>query len=412
MAVSIGGGIVKDGLVFHLTQNNLNAYRGKPTTNISAQGLNVFNGLTGTYIGLENGWKKYSISGTWNSGTYPYSMNIGSTTHTGGIAYSARMLIKTNVRHKFDLWGGINYVNDPNMTSGGTSTVTSLGFDKDGNEIQEWRRDGYIYSTGYGGGSASNPGYMVTRPAGNGTTFNASTDFVWTKEIQVEQNSFCTPYVDGTRATTGVFYDATGNHTINAASMNYPTDGTANFTAQAHNITVDSNTFTMPLEKTLSIWIKSDRPLSVTDNWEVGFVNQGSVSGSMFGFMYGVGSCQDLGFWGYGSPYDMSVESTTNKWSSDGNWHNGVLTMDASRNVRVYVDGVAKQFLKHSDYTTLADYVTMPTNTTNYFLINSRGVWNSGMTYVNLDDVMVYDRALTAKEVAQNYEAGRALHGL
>jgi len=33
----------------------------------------------------------------------------------------------------------------------------------------------------------------------------------------------------------------------------------------------------------------------------------------MFGFMYGVGSCQDLGYWAYGSVNDASVESTTNK---------------------------------------------------------------------------------------------------
>lgn len=394
MAVSIGGGIVKDGLVFHLTQNNINAYRGKPTTNYyKASYPDYVAYSTGTPVvtrigpvtKLESSTGVTSNAISWSGGTFGANANTNAK-----LSYSMR------VRGVGRAYLQVHQSNtSPNS---GHAGISSGWFTLTDNWQTVYLRDFYHAN------NVTAINMLIYIEAGGG-------NYVEFKDVQIEFNDFNTPYVDGTRATTGVFYDATGNHTINAASMNYPTDGTANFTAQAHNITVDSNTFTMPLEKTLSIWIKSDRSLSATDNWEVGFVNQGSVSGSMFGFMYGVGSCQDLGYWGYGSPYDMSVESTTNKWSSDGNWHNGVITMDASRNVRVYVDGVAKQFLKHSDYTTLVDYVTMPTNTTNYFLINSRGAW-SGMTYVNLDDVMVYDRALTAKEVAQNYEAGRALHGL
>ena len=163
--------------------------------------------------------------------------------------------------------------------------------------------------------------------------------------------------------------------------------------------------FRIAREKTLSIWIKSDRPLSTQDNWEVGFLNQGSTSGTMFGFMYGVGNCQDLGFWGYGAPYDMSVESTTNKWSSDGQWHNAVVSMNYDLEVRVWIDGVQRQWLKHSDYGTLTDAVQMASETTNYFLINSRAGWNSGLTYIDLGPVTVYNRALSDLEILENYEA-------
>jgi len=163
--------------------------------------------------------------------------------------------------------------------------------------------------------------------------------------------------------------------------------------------------FRIPVEKTLCVWIKSDRPLSNQDNWEVGFVNQGSTSGSMFGFMYGVGECRDLGFWGYGAPYDMSVEATTNKWSSDGEWHYGVISMNFDREVRVWIDGVQQNWLKHSDYSTVTEAVQMPIDTNNYFLINSRAGWNSGLTYVDLGPVAVYDRALSDVEILQNYEA-------
>jgi len=176
------------------------------------------------------------------------------------------------------------------------------------------------------------------------------------------------------------------------------------FTQQSHSIVVSPDLY-LPVEKTLSFWIRSNRPLSATDNWEIGFVNQGSTVGTMFGMMYGVGNCQDLGFWGYGSNYDLSVESVTNKWSSDGNWHQCTITMDPSRNVRVWIDGEQKQWLKHSDYSTLVDSVAMPTDTTNKFVINSRGAWNGGMSYVDVGNVLVYEVDLTAEEIKQNYEA-------
>lgn len=207
-------------------------------------------------------------------------------------------------------------------------------------------------------------------------------------------------------------YDLSGNGYN--GSLNDGTsasNGYLSFTDSADDVSFSPALY-IGSSKTLSIWIKSDRPLSTADNWEVGFLNQGSTQGSMFGFMYGVGSCQDLGFWGYGSSYDASVESTTNKWSSDGNWHNGVLTMDSSRNVRVYIDGVQKQFLLHSNYSTLSYTLTLPINTTNYFLINSRAAWNSGLSYINLGHLTVYNRDLSASEVLQNYNATRSRFGL
>lgn len=207
-------------------------------------------------------------------------------------------------------------------------------------------------------------------------------------------------------------YDLSGNGrngTLNDGAT--ATNGHLGFTDSADDVSFGTD-FTIPREKTLSIWIKSDRPLSTTDNWEVGFLNQGNTQGSMFGFMYGVGNCQDLGFWGYGASYDMSVESTTNKWSSDGNWHNGVITMDSSRNVRVWVDGEQKQWLKHSNYSTKTYTVQLPIDTTNYFLINSRAGWNSGLSYVNLAHVMVWDRDLSDSEIQQNYNALKTRFGI
>ena len=159
----------------------------------------------------------------------------------------------------------------------------------------------------------------------------------------------------------------------------------------------------IPREKTLTFWIRTNRPLSTADNFEIGFLNVGPTQGSMFGMMYGVGNCQDMGYWGYGASYDMSVEAVNNRWSSDGNWHSCTITMNSSRAVRVWIDGVRKNWLKHSDYGTVVSEVAMPIDTTNNFLINSRAGWNSGFTYVDIGQVAVYDRALSEDEIVHNY---------
>lgn len=177
------------------------------------------------------------------------------------------------------------------------------------------------------------------------------------------------------------------------------------FTQQSHSITL-SPSLNIPTAKTLSIWIRSNRPLSTTDNWEIGFLNSGSTQGSMFGWMYGVGPTQDLGYWGYGSAYDLSVSSTTNKWSSDGNWHHAVITMDSSRVVRGYIDGEQITWYRNSDGA-LSQTYTMASNTTNNFVINSRGAWNSGMTYVDLGQVLVYNRQLSHNEIKHNYYSSK-----
>lgn len=174
------------------------------------------------------------------------------------------------------------------------------------------------------------------------------------------------------------------------------------FDAQVDHINFHNNGLIIPLEKTLIFSIRSNRGLSATDNWQIGFVDNSFGLGYMFGMMYGVGECQDLGFWGYGVEYDASIESPTNKWSSDGNWHHVALTMNSLRQVRIYIDGVAKQLLLHSDYSTLTDYITMPANTANYFMVGSRGVWDT-MTYVDLGPIKLFNRALSLQEIAIEY---------
>ena len=218
------------------------------------------------------------------------------------------------------------------------------------------------------------------------------------------QNVKCFP---GSGSTLTDLSNNGRNGTLNSVDA---TDGYCAFNANTDNVSFGS--FTIARAKTLSIWIKTDRPLSIQDNFEIGFLNDGSTVGSMFGWMYGVGNCQDLGYWGYGAAYDLSNTSVTNKWSSDGNWHNAVITMDNNLNVKGWHNGEPITWLLHSDYTSTATSVQMASETLSTFKFHTRNNYSWGsMTYVHVGDVKVYNRDLSQDEIRENYEALRGRYG-
>ncbi|MCD6310903.1 MAG: DUF2341 domain-containing protein [Elusimicrobia bacterium] len=170
----------------------------------------------------------------------------------------------------------------------------------------------------------------------------------------------------------------------------------------------DSVSLSIPIiaaEKTLEFWIKSNRPLSIDDTWEIGFLGDVAGNGIRFGMMYGVGSCQDLGFWGYGSEYDFSVVSYTNKWSSDSVFHHVTVTMNSSYVCHIYIDGKkVTQYYRNDDAGTFSSMQEEATQAG--FIIESRGAFST--YYIDLDEVRVYDKVLTADEIKTHADVGNA----
>ncbi len=162
-------------------------------------------------------------------------------------------------------------------------------------------------------------------------------------------------------------------------------------------------------EKTISFWIRSDRPLSDVDDWRIGFLNNSGAVGVMFGMMYGVGPVQDLGFWGYGGENDLAITSNGTRWIELNYWVNVALTMDSNRFVRIYKNGIQQTLSRNSDNATALTFA-MPTDTTNYFEITG-GSWTSGFTYLNLGSVLVYNRTLTQSEIIKNFAATKGNYG-
>lgn len=397
MSVSSGPSVLNSGLVFAYDMNNTNtSWKGAPTTNLNAgQSLNGMSGIALTLVGEENGWKKYSINGTWASGTYPFSMNISTTTLSGTVAYSAQAIIKTNVRSKFLTFGGLNYVNDVNMVNGGVSTVTSLGNDTDGLEMILSKREGFIYSAGYANPTTSQPGYISSRPTADGVSFSSTTDFVWVKNVQVEQGTFCTPWVSSARSDTQALFDLTNLNTITTSNVTYNSSNTFSFNGSTNYLMLNQNIFNNNLPNfTISAWVNK------------------SVDGIILGNHLGGSTWES--FWLATNSFIVNAanNNTTNRqeltFSTPNNtWANIVaVSNNTAQTMTVYHNGTQ---------TATKSANVIPWNSTVVPAMGAYRLSAGGVSYAlngQIGYVTVYNKALTPSEVAQNFNALRGRYGI
>ena len=241
MATQVGSDLIKDSVVFGYDTNygvadnvtSTRFYPGQTTTNVqssvqSGDGqLYAVQSVSVTYVGQEDGWAKYSLNGSWTAGTYPYSMRVNSA-YLAGVKYSTQCKIKTNVPHKFHYFAsnGLSYVNVA-MDHSGVNSSTLLS---DGSYLL--KRQGFAYST-----TTTQPGYLWTR--GNSETFSSSTDFVYIKDFQTEQNDHCTPYTATSRSSTQALIDLRKTKLIDIGNTTFESDGQMNFDASDDLISVD-----------------------------------------------------------------------------------------------------------------------------------------------------------------------------
>ncbi|CAB4143035.1 Concanavalin A-like lectin/glucanases superfamily [uncultured Caudovirales phage] len=386
--------IVTNGLVFYMDQvNTSKSWRGAPTTNLTSN-LGIFAVLsapTVSYVGLEDGWKKYSLNGTWTGGTYPYSVAIDSVSFTGGVTYSSGVFIRTNVPGKFaTLFTGMNYVNEP-MNNAGTSFSTA-------------QRDGsfYVGRTGFQYTSTTpQPGYILSQPV-IGQVFNSATDFIYIKDGQVETGAFPTPFTSGTRSSTQAILDLTGRNTVNATSLSYTSNGAFSFngTTSFANTGYDMS-WNNTNSATISMILQPDslstsRPfIGKTDyEWQMNQLNQALE------FVYWNTS---------GGHTNGPIISVSNFFTSTSSYvHLTLVWNNNDNNIYIYRNGSLVNTTAWTD-------ASINRNITG--TVNVGGniyIWGMGGSYWpgKIDAVSMYSRALTTAEVVQNFNALRGRYGI
>jgi hypothetical protein len=252
--------------------------------------------------------------------------------------------------------------------------------------------------------------------------YNAQCERFNKEKVEVQTLSTATPgvvsdgliiHLDATNKASYPGYGEIWNNLANGPSGRLSgvkiVNGYAEFTAQSHNIIF--NSYTIARDKTLSFWLRTNRPLSDQDNWQIGWLENGSANGLQFGMMYGVGQTTDLGFWGRGAEYDFSIDSPSSRMVPANTWTHITLCMDYAYRVTVYRNGIQQRLYRNSD-ASIAPFWTLPGNTNATFRIESRGVWNTGFTYLWLNDILAYDRTIGFAEIKQNFEAQRKKYGI
>lgn len=381
MGLGLSPSIVTNGLVFNYDMyNTTKSFKGAPTTN-QVSGAAAFSGWSNywrtDYINTfttEFGTTGYRISGnpSWN-GLYR-GITIPST---GTYTFSAW----------FRYWGGTGNNNGATVYIsgwGGGDSANAL----DKTKIGVWQRVSItlnctntsmtFYLISYGGdstGRADCSTWDVTMP-------------------QVESGSFATGFVDGTRSNTQAIYDLTGRNTITASSLTYATNGTFSFNGSSDLIIFPENSDFNTQTPTVEVWIKTDAA------GQYGFwFEKGNVNTQYSLFLEG-GNIVWRQTTNVGSLY-----ATASSYIGTSIWTQVVGTYTAGDR-RIYVNGVqvASDSLSY----------TIPTNT-NGCSIGVYGGYNGGRGYYyngSIGSVKVYNRALSASEVLQNFNAQRRMYGV
>lgn len=411
MGANAGPDIVSDGLVLALDAADNNSFRGEPTENIAAANLGFSNmtqgGISYSFVEVEDGWRKYSISGTGNSNTYPYTFNILLSTILVSTRTSFSFKYKTNVESKYVSFGAPRMVNIVYATGRSSTHTQENGYrtaklenvsPASGTEVQSQRI------------------YFLSRPI-EGAVFNPSTDFLYFKDVQAERSPYATRFTTGTRGTTvatgGGWADISGNDNhgeiLNGTSTSNDGSvlGALDFDGTNDYLSINTSNLNNLSEGSVEFWFKS------------------STTGPIFSFFtdmsnyFVIWTGDSTGFWSdesiriiyrkNGTYFYNYAAREGNSYYADSNWHHCVFTVDSSGN-KLYTDGSLLTVEQWSLSTEGNSSTRWLNDLSPSIIAFGRRVDN--YTNVEVSLARIYNRALSASEVLQNYNSLKTRFGL
>jgi len=229
---------------------------------------------------------------------------------------------------------------------------------------------------------------------GNNTPASGINDTIYYRNYQVESNTHPTPYTPGTRSTTQGLLDLTGNRVINIANVSF--DSNAQMTFDGTNDYGQSNVF-VP-----SITSKSYE--AVTRLYDVnqqagGVIGMMGENGEPFDTI--VYNETDQG-WGFGS---TGFERTA--WSGVKETTTGFVHLVATYenySYKLYRNGVL--------ILTTTSYAALNYNFNTVVIFGKRHGTTTGPLNGEIPLAKIYNRVLTANEVATNFQALRYRFGI
>jgi hypothetical protein len=204
------------------------------------------------------------------------------------------------------------------------------------------------------------------------------------------------PSIATTRANTQTIFDQIGGNIVTVNSLTYGTDGTPSFNGSSNSITVpfNSSSFTFNAAQTIIIWMKNTSPSSARRNpYNQAYAGAGTIThenDTTFNYFYGTGGGDNVPYTNHTSPFSVVVGETAQiaitRNSSQTAWYKNGSLGNTQAN-------------PYGNVTTGTSPITI-------------GSGYAGAFGGNLYNVLVYNRALTAAEIAQNFAASQKYYGL
>ena len=359
--------VVDDGLVFLYDVEDIQSYKGEPTVNLAGSIVKRFSswsGLTGTteYYTTSSGDQGVKLVTTASGGVQWYSFstiyNIQASTqytisatvkYTGGTPHPNLLYVRQ--------YDGNGQTSESGKFT--TANVRDLG--------GGWKRIWRTFTTDSTTTHINLQGYEYT----TGKT-------IYIQDLQFELKSHATQFagVSTTRSSTQGLIDRTGSSTIDISDASF--DSNAQMTFDGTDDYLDCGDMGISSSKvTFAAWIKFSG--SSTEH-----IIDASGNTCHLAILSG-----NKPYFYNGSTYHTGADTITN-----GVWY--YLTGVQSDTNDIYINGVLSNSINSN--------VNISVSTVNI------GRWQSGGRYFNGDiaSARIYNRALTAEEVLQNYNATKS----
>jgi len=404
MSVFNGPSPSTNGLVFAYDMaNTKKSYKGKPITNQYAVPTPDANGNvtfsvngTGTFKRIYSGnYGGYEIQPT----DIVYRYDLGGT----GCHYhgnTAAITAGQYVTFTFDYYVSGDAANYPTTNylanlenAAGGAVGTGIGVPNSNKEV--WQ------TVTFGGqASANGTQSMYLYPGACSSSYLASSGYILYKNPQVIFSSTSNDlqaFTTGTRSTTQAILDLTGKNVITASSLTYSSAGTFSFNGTSDSITIpfNSSQFTFNSEQTIIMWMKNQSPSSARRNpYNQAYAGAGTIThenDTNLNYYYGTAGNNTSPYTSHTSPFNVVVNETaqiaiTRNTSQTAWYKNGAL---GNTQANPYGASVA-------------------TGTSDITIGNGYAGYFGGSLYI----VQIYNRALTADEIAANYQAYRGRYGI
>jgi len=269
--------------------------------------------------------------------------------------------------------------------------------------IGTWKR-----AAGTGAAATANGTFRALLYPGSCGSQLATSGFILYKNPQVELNSYATPFVAGTRASTNAVIDLTSNSLLTAVSLTYDSSNTYKFNGTSDNIRCGSpvNLPTGSMDSTVLVWCYPDST-GPTDQY-TGLVAWGGRSSNdarlLSLYTNGTTMYVSSAFWSNDyTPNSLVVNA--NEWNMVGMISRGRAGVN---NVTLYCgnsSGLSSQTGSSSNNATAL--ATTGQNLT-IGCTDVPGRYFKG----TIGMVKIYNRELSSNEISQEYNAMRGRYGL